>query len=123
MADPYLPAMMGQGQGADLSYLLGDEKPLALGYTDEDYAPGPRFHKEDQDVDKGRTLRGPVESSDRGTEELHPHDESTGRGGNAAKTIPAVPLGNGRRPHPRQLSSRFRFWPAAISSASPLTFS
>ena len=34
---------------------------------------------------------------------------------------PAAPPGHGRRPQPAWLSSRFRFWPAAISSASPLT--
>jgi hypothetical protein len=41
-----------------------------------------------------------------------------GRGG---KTRSGVPLGNGRL-HPRWLSSRLRFWPAAIGSASALNF-
>src|SRR5829696_6269698 len=47
----------------------------------------------------------------------------TGRGGKAGRTLPAAPLGNGRRPQPRRLNRRFRFWPAAISSASPFTLS
>jgi hypothetical protein len=50
-------------------------------------------------------------------------DAETGRGGKAGSTTPPAPLGNGRRPQPRQLSRRLRFCPAAISSASPLTFS
>jgi hypothetical protein len=37
--------------------------------------------------------------------------------------MPAVPVGNGHRPHPRPASNRFKFCPAAISSASPLPFS
>ena len=38
-------------------------------------------------------------------------------------TAPLDPPGHPRRPHPRQLSSRLRFWPVAVINASILTFS
>src|SRR6266545_1235291 len=38
-------------------------------------------------------------------------------------TTPGAPPGHQRRPHPRQLSSRLRFWPAAINSPSMFPFS
>ena len=50
----------------------------------------------------------------------HPGETTTGSAG--GRTTPAAPFRHGRRPQPHRLSSRFRFCPAAISSASPLTF-
>jgi hypothetical protein len=41
----------------------------------------------------------------------------------AGITTPIARPGHQRRPHPRQLSSRFRFCPVARTSASILTFS
>ena len=38
-------------------------------------------------------------------------------------TTPIAPSGHQRRPHPRQLSSRFKFCPVAITSASLFTVS
>src|SRR5260370_32620417 len=43
-------------------------------------------------------------------------DESTSK-----KKPKTASAGNGRRPHPRFLSSRLRFWPVAIRKASMLT--
>jgi hypothetical protein len=45
---------------------------------------------------------------------------SAGSGGvGIGNTSPAAPVGQGRRPQPDRLSSRFRFCPAAIMGASP----
>ena len=50
-------------------------------------------------------------------------DQGCGCGRNRrAVGASGAPFGHGRRPHPRLRSSRFRFCPAAISSASALTF-
>src|SRR5438270_13405065 len=43
------------------------------------------------------------------------HQQRTKKKAHSAST------GNGRRPHPRFLSKRFRFWPAAIRNASQFT--
>jgi hypothetical protein len=73
--------------------LVRDAKGIAGG------VPPSRGHKTSQDTCKTR-----------------------GAGGVAwPRCSPGAPPGHGRRPHPRQLSSRLRFWPAAMSSASVLT--
>jgi hypothetical protein len=51
------------------------------------------------------------------------HGMNAGRGESAGRRVSAAPLGNGRRPQPRQRSRRLRLCPAAISNASPLTLS
>src|SRR5215207_3998821 len=74
-------------------------------------------------VEKGGRVVGAEQLTTAGTDKRRGQEMVANVGRRNERTAPAAPLGNGRRPQPRQLNSRLRFWPAAIRSASPLTFS
>ena len=82
-----------------------DQPVEKVGFRDSVHCPA---------VDVDRHLRDPQTSEG---------DHLSGWARNRrAKGASGAPFGHGRRPQPRFRSSRFRFWPVAISSASTFTF-